>query len=276
MIPADPRLLEMVSSAHVHDLAQPMHAQMPQLPGAPRYALTLLRRHGDVVRTGELSTANELVVTIGHAGTHMDALGHVSVAGNLHGGLSASTAQTGVGGLQELGIEAAPLLVRRGIMLDVAAHLGVDALPPGHGIDSATLRACEAAAGLSVGEGDVVFIRTGWGQFWTDADRYLGGGAGTPGVNLDGAVWLADKGIVATGSDCLTYECTDPAEGLPVHGYLIQQRGIFLIENLNLESLAVDGPAEFLSVILPLRLVGATGSPVRPIAIAWKEGRLLG
>jgi len=267
------QVVDLATSGRVYDLAQPTHAQMPQLPGAPRYALALLRRHGDAFRDGKLSTANELVVSICHAGTHMDALGHVSVDGILYGGQSAAEAQTGVGGLQKLGIESAPLLVRRGILLDAAAHAGVDALPPGHGIDAEALRACAQAAGVEIGPGDVVYVRTGWGQFWSEPDRYLGQGVGLPGVNADGAAWLADQGVVATGADCLMYESFTPGvDALPVHGLLIQQRGVYLIENLNLEPLAKDSVVEFLAVILPLRLVGATGSPVRPIAIVASEG----
>ena len=92
----------------------------------------------------------------------------------------------------------------------------------------------------------------------------------SPGVNADGAAWLADRGALATGADCLMYEAFDPRQNiLPVHSLLLQGRGIALIENLDLEGLAaaaIDRP--FTVVVLPLKLVGATGSQVRPIAIA--------
>ena len=101
------RLLEQLEAARIFDLSQPFTADMPQLPGAPRFQLGLLRRHGDTMRGGGYSAANELMVTIGHAGTHIDAIGHVSVDGRLYGGLSAEEIQRGTVGLSQLGIEAA-------------------------------------------------------------------------------------------------------------------------------------------------------------------------
>jgi len=55
---------------------------------------------------------------------------------------------------------------------------------------------------------------------------------------------------------------------LPVHVILLVHFGIYIIENLFLEDLARDQCYEFTFVCLPLKLRGATGSPVRPIAIA--------
>jgi kynurenine formamidase len=89
-------------------------------------------------------------------------------------------------------------------------------------------------------------------------------------VNADGAAWLADRGVLATGADSLMYESFDPRRNaLPVHSLLIQGHGIALMENLDLEGLAaaaLDRP--FTIVVLPLKLVGGTGSQVRPIALA--------
>jgi kynurenine formamidase len=55
---------------------------------------------------------------------------------------------------------------------------------------------------------------------------------------------------------------------LPGHLLLLVRAGIPIIENLNLEELAAAKVHEFLFVCLPLKMRGATGSPVRPIAIA--------
>ena len=267
-------LLNLTSSARIYDLSQPTHSQMPQLPGAPRYTLALLRRHGDAFRNEGLSTANELVVSICHAGTHIDALGHVSVDGVLHGGVCAAEAQTGLGGLQSLGIESAPLFLRRGVLLDAAKALGVDALAPAQGVDADVLQACATEADVTIGPGDVVLVRTGWGQYWNDADRYTGQGLGLAGVSLDGATWLAERGISATGADCLMYESFRVGvDALPVHAMMIQKHGIYLVENVNLEALSRDGISTFVIVMLPLALVGATGSPVRPIAVSPQRGQ---
>jgi len=261
-------LIRLATGGRVVDLAQPSHADMPQLPGAPRYTLTLLRRHGDTARAGGFSSANELIVSICHAGTHLDAIGHVSVNGQLHGGLDAAETQRGTGGLKRLGIEETPPVVRRGILLDVAALQGVSALDPATAIDGAMLEACARAAGVVVGPGDAVLVRTGWGAFWDDPVRYVSERHGLPGPNIDGARWLSDRQVSVTGADCLMYEYFHPLENrLPVHGHLIQGHGIGLVENLMLEELGALGAVEFLLVIAPLKLIGATGSPVRPIAI---------
>lgn len=262
-------LLEQLEAARIYDLSQPFSANMPQLPGAPRFHLGLLRRHGDTMRGDGYSSANELMVTIGHAGTHIDAIGHVSVDGRLYGGLSAEEVQRGTVGLSQLGIEVAAPIVRRAVLADVAGYLGVSELEPAFRIKADLLKASLAKAGAEVTKGSVVLVRTGWGQRWGDPERYVSAAAGLPGVDEDGAAWLAEKGIVATGSDTLMYEYFDPADNrLPVHCILIQGAGVHLIENMNLEALVGTGLAEFAIVVLPLRLVGATASQVRPIALA--------
>lgn len=262
-------LVKAITSATVYDLGQPTHALMPQLPGAPRYTLTLLRRHGDLNRDGGFSSANELLVSICHAGTHIDAIGHVSVNGKLHGGIEASEVQVGTRGLQQLGIEQALPMVRRGVLLDIAGMLGVEALDPATPITGELLERCAGETGVSVGDGDTVLVRTGWGRFWDDPVRYVSETDGLPGVNIDGAVWLSDRGVTITGADCLMYEYFHPsANELPVHSHLIQGHGVHLIENMLLEPLADAGVHEFAFIVSPLKLVGATGSPVRPIAIA--------
>ena len=262
-------LVSLITSGTVYDLGQPTHAAMPQLPNAPRFVLTLLRRHGDLSRGGGFSSANELVVLICHAGTHIDAIGHVSVNGKLFGGIDAAEVQVGTRGLQHLGIDQAAPIVRRGILLDIAGMLGVDALEPATPITGEMLERCATEAAVEVGPGDAVLVRTGWGRFWDDPVRYVSEVDGLPGTNIDGARWLADRGIAVTGADCLMYEYFHPSRNeLPVHAHLIQGNGIHMVENMLLEPLAEAGIAEFALIISPLKLVGATGSPVRPIAIA--------
>lgn len=263
------QLIAALRAARVFDLSQPFHSAMPQLPGAPRFHLSLLRRHGDTMRGEGYSSANEVVFTICHAGTHIDAIGHVSVDGRLHGGLPAEEAQVGTRGLNRLGIDEVDPILRRGVLLDIAGLLGVPALPPAFGVGAELLERALEAAGTAIEPGDAVLVRTGWGQFWDDPERYVSLEAGLPGVNLDGARWLAERRVFLTGADCLMYEYFHPSDNrLPVHSFLVQGAGIHLIENMNLEAIAAGGPSRFAFVTLPLRLVGATGSQVRPVALA--------
>lgn len=262
-------LLEAIQQARIFDLSHPLTPSMPQLPGAPRFQLSLLRRHGDTTRGEGYSSANELLVAMQHSGTHIDAIGHVSVDGRLYGGLDAAEVQQGPVGLKALGIETVEPIIRRGVLLDVARELGLETLEPGFGIDGTLLERTRQRSGASIGAGDIVLVRTGWGGLWGEPERYVSATDGLPGVNDDGARWLADREIFATGADCLMFESFTPTDNrLPVHCRLIQGSGIHLVENMNLEAVAAAGVTECLVVILPLLLVGATASQVRPIAIA--------
>lgn len=267
-------LLDAVASGvRVVDLAQPLYTGMPSSPNHPGFRMVLIRRHGDMVRPDGGSAANELIVTGGHVGTHVDALAHVSHEGKLHGGLDAAEIQTG-GRFTRLGIDEMSPLVCRGLLLDVAASRGVDVLPGGYGVTVADLQEAAKRAGVEPRKGDVVLVRTGWAQHFEDADAYLGGESGVPGVTEEAARWLADAGIVATGADTTAYEQIAAGAGhrvLPVHRLLLVERGVHIVEHLNLEPLSAaispDGAAEFLFVLAPLRIVGGTGSPVRPLAV---------
>src|SRR5205823_1114110 len=104
------RLIPLASAARVYDLAQPLEAATPVSPSHPPFRMALTRRHGDVVRPGGGSGANELLSLSGHAGTHLDALCHVSCDGRLFGGLDAVAASRG-GRFQLLGVETvAPMI----------------------------------------------------------------------------------------------------------------------------------------------------------------------
>lgn len=253
----------------IFDLAHPMFVGMPQSPNHPRYSHTLPRRHGDMVRAGGGSAANDLIVTGTHVGTHIDALAHVSQDGLLHGGLDAVTAGAG-GRYDELGAHTIAPMVRRGVLLDIPAHLGVAACEPGYEITVADLAGCAQAQRTEVRPGDVVLIRSGWGQRFGDPEAFVGAAGGVPGVGEAGARWLARHGVHAAGADTIAFERLAPGAGhsaLPAHRVLLVNHGIYIIEALALEELARSGEHEFTFLLSPLALVGATGSPVRPLAL---------
>jgi len=115
------RLERSLASSRVIDLSHPIEADTPHSPHHAPFRMALLRRHGDTVREGGLSGANELISMGGHTATHIDALGHISLGGRLHGGHDAAEAQRG-GRFQVLGAETIPPLVGRGVLLDIAAY----------------------------------------------------------------------------------------------------------------------------------------------------------
>jgi kynurenine formamidase len=264
------RLLQALDEGIVaYDLAQPLEPSIPVSPNHPGFRMALLRRHGDQVRADGRSAANELLVTGGHVGTHVDALAHVSLHGRLHGGAVASAAQLG-GRMAEHGIEKLTPFVGRGVLLDVPGATGVECLEPGQAVTAAD---CERAAGWAHADmraGDAVLVRTGWARHWSDPERFLGLEQGVPGPDESAARWLAERGVALTGGETVAYEQILAGRGhafLPVHVLLLVERGIPIVEMLDLERLAADRVYEFLFVLAPLKIVGATGSPVRPLAL---------
>jgi len=226
--------------ARVFDLAQPYFVGMPHHPSHPPYLFGLTKKHGDVLTPAGHSSAADAIAMGSHVGTHID----------YAGGLSVHTAD---------GI--APL-VRRGVLLDFAQDgpLGEDVEITPEMLES---------RGVAVQGGDVVLLRTGWAQYWRDAGRYInamGGSPRGPGPGVAGAKWLSARKPAAVGSDTVAFERV-PAPDMPVHVHLLYECGIHLIEALYLEELAAAGVSEFLFVGAPLKLEGATGAPLRPLAL---------
>lgn len=254
------------------DLGQPLFVGMGQSSMHPKFQLTLQRRHGDLVRPDGASGANELIVTGGHVGTHIDAFSHISNHGHLHGGVDAAAAQTG-GRFKEHGAEKIEPIIGRGILLDVAGVLGVERLKPAYEISVDDLKAALARTGATPQAGDVLLIRTGWGALYADAVAYENLREGAPGPGVPAGQWLADFKPRACGSDTIAFERIPPIEtvpSLPVHSLMLVEHGIHLIEIMMLEELAKAAVYEFTFVMSPLKIVGATGAPARPLALRSK------
>ena len=119
--------------------------------------------------------------------------------------------------------------------------------------------------------GDVVLIRSGYLSQWPDREglaRHV-----TAGPDISAAEWLLERGVVAVGSDTETFEVQpapkpgDPPNPQPVHTLLLIENAIYLFESVYLEEIAREEVHEFLFVALPLKIQGATGSMVDPVAI---------
>jgi len=264
------QLLSAVSAGvKTYDLARQLKVGMPQSPNHPQFWHVLPRRHGDMVRAGGGSAANDMITTGTHVGTHIDALAHVSQDGKLYGGADAGEACLG-GKYVEHGVHTIEPMIRRGVLIDVAAHKGVTTLEGGYEITLADIRETLEAQGTEVREDDVVLIRSGWGAKFDEGMAYVGGPSGVPGIGEEAGAWLASKRIHAAGADSIAFECLHPGAGhanLPVHRIFLVENGIYIIEALNLEELGAAGVTEFTLVLVPLNIFGATGSPVRPLAV---------
>lgn len=263
-------LWEALAGARIFDLAQPIEMTMPVSPNHPGFKIALQRRHGDMVRADGGSAANEMMMLGGHTGTHVDALCHVSHQGKLFGGVDAHEAQKG-GRFRTHGVETIPLTFCRGVMLDVAGLQGTPCLPAGMAITATDLERAAARQGVEVRPGDAVLVRSGWPHHWGDPEAFLGHTHGVPGPDEGAARWLAERRIRITGAETIAYEWIPAGRGhalLPVHRIMLVENGIHIVEGMNLTPLVEASVSEFLFVLLPLKVVGATGVPVRPVAVA--------
>jgi kynurenine formamidase len=241
--------------------------QTPFIMSASATARNSAKRRRKTGATNDAGSNLERIEMTTHVGTHMDALGHFSIGEHLFGGYSVEDTVDDWG-LVNLGIEHCPPIISRGVMLDVAGADGEAFLASGRAVTPDDMKRALDNAGLSLRPGDVVFVRTGWGQFFMkDNARYL---AGEPGLNLDAAHWLTAQDVVAVGADNMAVEVL-PAEKhevlMPVHQHCLAEAGVHLVENLALDELAAAGISSFCLAMLPVKFTGATGSPVRPVAI---------
>jgi len=266
----DPKLLNAIAvGAKIYELSHAMAPSMPVYHQHIPYSLALHRRHGDphaVERKDGSSFANEVIVTSGHSGTHIDALGHFSRNGCLHGGIKVSDIETR-DGYRELNAADIPPIFQSAVVVDVAAARGVDCLGPAEEVSVSDIEKALAISGGEIRTGDALLIRTGWSKHWSDAETFIGRRGGMPGPGEKAARWLVSRGVTLVGSDTPGFECLPPP-ALSVHAIMLVDEGIHIMENLNLEEIALTRSPRILFVALPLRLAGSTGSPIRPIAIA--------
>jgi len=262
-------LLGLIRRSKIYDLGQPLFVGMPHYPTHPPFLFGLTKKHGDMVAETGMSSAADAIAMGSHVGTHIDALCHFSCGGKLHGGVEAKAVQSDGGGIREHSVDTVAPILRRGVLLDIAAVASTDALPVDFTITPDHLES--AARHVQIQAGDIILLRTGWARFWHDPPRYITGGKGTaaagPGPEIDGARWLSKHAPFAVGADTVAFEKA-PTATMPVHVHLLVENGIHIIEALNLEDLARDRIYEFVFVAMPLKIQGGTGSPIRPIAIS--------
>ncbi len=203
-----------------------------------------------------------------HVGTHIDALGHFSIGEHLYGGHNIDDS-VGDFGLLNLGIEKMPPMITRGLCLDVSGLDGGENLQPGRAVTADDLKRCCEAQDIHPEAGDVVLVNTGWGRhFMVDNATYL---EGEPGPDEGAAQWLTELGVVAIGADNMALEVlpgtNHPEVMMPVHQHCLVEAGVHIIENMVLADLAREGVSSLCFVLLATKYKGATGCPVRPVAI---------
>lgn len=221
---------------------------------------------------GGASYTDDLICMPLQSTTQWDALCHIYYDGALYNGYPAESVTAS--GAPRDGIDKVHAdFVGRGVLLDVARHLGVPSLPPGHAITSVELDECAARQGTVVRKGDILLIRTGLmhgtrrGRDWSAFDH------NQPGLHVEVATWLKQHKVAAVAADNASVEASNVVEGMrvPLHMIALRDLGIHFGEYWFLEDLADDcardGVYEFLLVAPAMPVVGGTGSPVNPIAI---------
>ena len=203
--------------------------------------------------------------------THIDALCHVAYEGSLYNGRPQGSV-TAEGAAVDAIEVLANGLVGRGVLLDIPRHRGVPWLEPGEHIFSDDLEAAEADEGVTVGEGDILLVRTGHARRLAELGPWETATA-KAGLHPTAMPFVAHRGVAALGSDGNSDTAPSSTEGVdfPIHVLAINAMGVHLLDYLQFEDLRIAceraGRWEFLLVAAPLRIAGGTGSPLNPIAI---------
>jgi kynurenine formamidase len=205
------------------------------------------------------------------AATHLDALAHAGYDDRLWNDTPASVVSEE--GAARLGIEHVGALATRGVLLDIARLHGVDHFDENYAITGEDLTAAADAAGIAVGAGDAVLVRTGQMHYLRAGDkrRYS---FPSPGLSTKSIEWFRDHDIALVATDTITFEvypCENPRVFMPVHMIQLRDMGLAQGQNWHLDPLAADcasdGQYDFLLVATPIPLTGAVGAPAAPTAI---------
>lgn len=272
-------ILARLRGGAIYDLSVEYFIGMPswQAAGDPHYRMWMTHTpHGTVIddplklgpaMNQHVSYTGAAISMYTHMGTHIDALNHFGLNGEIWNGFKA-TDHLGDRGWNVAGAENIPPIIARGVLIDVAAAKGIDVLPDGYRISRDDLVHALQKQHLKLHTGDVVLIRTGRMQQYDDAAAYM---KNPPGLGMAAARFLVDEGgAMIVGADNLSFEAF-PSEVennyVPVHSYLLAQQGTPIMELVYLEELARDKVYEFAFIGGSLKLRGSDAAPIRPIAI---------
>jgi kynurenine formamidase len=209
----------------------------------------------------------------GFAQTHIDALCHVFHDGKMYNGIDRAKATAE--GCEELDVLTMhDGILTRGVLVDIPWLKGVDWLEPGTAIYPEDLEAWEKKAGIKVGPGDALLLRTGrWAR--RAAKGAWGPLEGAAGLHASCGPWLKERDVAILGSDAGSDVVPSGITGvegiyLPIHELAIVALGVPIIDNADLERASQEAQKrkrwEFLFTLAPLRVEGGTGSPANPIA----------
>ena len=191
--------------------------------------------------------------------------------GKLYNGYEAATVTAH--GAAELGIHHLRSgIITKGVLVDVPAIRGVEALEPGAPIFPEDLESAERETGVAIGTGDALLVRTGRWR-WRETHGPWPPSEGLAGLDASCLAWLHEREVAMLGSDGVSdvWPSRVDAVPMPIHTVAIVAMGVHLLDNLDLDELSVAcaaaGRWSFLLAVAPLVLHQGTASPVNPIAI---------
>jgi kynurenine formamidase len=258
--------IKLIKSGEVIELGHVLNAQMPMSPA--RTFNMQVKRTSPPTGTNRRAGNEEIITAeMGQVGTQFDGFAHQS-HDNVHYNCFKTADIETRNGFTKLGIHNVGMLMTRGVLIDIAGYKGVETLDVTYEVSVADLEGAMRKQNVSLQAGDAVIINTGWGKLWSkDANRYR---SGNPGLGVKAAEWLIAKDPMLLGADTAPVEVSpnpDKLLSLPVHQIALVVHGVHLLENLRLEELAAKSVSEFAFIMQPLKLQGATGSTVAPVAV---------
>jgi len=284
------KAVQLVKTGQIYELGHIYEGSMPQYGSRPYY-ISVVPAPGQPRQDGQGSVHEDYFNGfIGQMGTQFDALGHMGRAVKMADGSlkyvyyngfteeELTGTSRGLGGLEALGVEHVKPIITRGILVDIAGYKGVPVLDSRYEVTLADVRGALARQNVredSIEPGDAILFNYGWAVNWTTPAKYndsrfgVGENNGSPGIGIEVARWVTQRKASMVGADSCCVQVSPALQpGSPsVHHELFFNQGIYLLENMDLRELARDRVYEFLFVCTTLQIKGATGSPVRPIAI---------
>ena len=262
---------KLVKKGISHPLGIVIEPGMPAYP--PRYTQLQVVQpnqqfNADLGVGWEASSNDDVLQMWLGTGPQLDGLGHMGEAGefyNCNQGKDFSI----ITGLTKLDISGIPPMVGRGVMIDIAKQMGVDSLQAGQPITSDDIKAAMKSQGVTVGEGDIVLLHTGYTDATLKQNPSLWAGS-IPGITNEASVFLAGLKPMAVGADTWGLGAVPPRAGDKIfydHVVLLKQHGIYILETMNTGRLSDEGVHEFMFVLGQARLKGAVQMIINPVAM---------
>lgn len=262
--------VKLVTKGKSYSLAIETNKDTPAFP--PRtFSLTVVQpgqTAGATLGPTKTTYNDDIIMGWVGIGTGIDGLGHVGID-NLYFNCNKAVDFVALDGLKKLGVENIPAVATRGVLLDMAGYFKTDMVNEGTAFNQAEIEGAMERQGIrSIEKGDVVMFYTGWLKLIDKNNKRFA--AGNPGLGIEGARYLASRGVAIVGGDNENVEVLPFEKGagvFEVHQILLAKNGIYIIENMNLEEMVKDKVWESLFTLGSPRVTGGVQASVNPIAI---------